>query len=53
MRSEGLIEMKGRKKLNFIEVHSSKKNNFLLINKYEIKMFQFDMKNSLKYRYKN
>ena len=40
MRSVGLIEMNGIKKLNFIEVHTCKKNNFLLINKYEIIFFQ-------------
>jgi hypothetical protein len=36
MRSEGMIEMNGIKKLNFKEVHTRKKNNFLLIDKYDI-----------------
>ena len=40
MRSEGLIEMNGIKKLNFTELNTSKKNNFLLINKYDIIFFQ-------------
>jgi len=40
MRSEGLFEMNGIKKLNFMEVHTCKKNNFLLINKYDIILFQ-------------
>ena len=40
MCSEGLFEMNGREKQNFIEVHTCKKNNFLLINKYDIILFQ-------------
>jgi|GEM_PF-1488539 len=40
MRSEGLFEMNGIKKLNFIEVHTCKKNNSLLINKCDIILFQ-------------
>ena len=40
MRSEDLFEMNGIKKLNFMEVHTCKKNNFLLINKYDIILFQ-------------
>jgi len=40
MRSVGMIEMNGIKKLNFIEVHTRKKNDFLLINKYDIILFQ-------------
>jgi len=40
MRSEGLFEMNGIKKLNFIEVHTCKKNDLLLINKYDIILFQ-------------
>ena len=40
MRSVGLIEKNGIKKLNFIEVHTCKNNNFLLINKYDIILFQ-------------
>ena len=40
MRSEGLFEMNGKEKLNFMEVHTCKKNNFLLNNKYEIILFQ-------------
>jgi len=40
MRSVGMIEMNGIKKLNFTEVHTCKKNNFLLINKYDIILFQ-------------
>jgi len=40
MRSEGLFEMNGIEKLNFIEVHTCKKNNFLLNNKYDIIFFQ-------------
>jgi len=40
MRSEGLFEMNGREKQNFIEVHTCKKNNFLLNNIYDIILFQ-------------
>ena len=40
MGSVGMIEMNGIKKLNFIDVHTYKKNNFLLINKYDILLFQ-------------
>ena len=40
MRSECMFEMNGIKKLNFVEVHTCKKNNFLLINKYDIILFQ-------------
>ena len=40
MRSEGMFEMNGIKKLNFIEVHTYKKNNFLLNNIYDIILFQ-------------
>jgi len=40
MRSVGMIEMNEIKKLNFIEVHTRKKNDFLLINKYDIILFQ-------------
>ena len=40
MRSECMFEMNGIKKLNFIEVHTCKNNNFLLINKYDIILFQ-------------
>jgi len=40
MRSVGMIEVNGIKKLNFIEVHTRKKNDFLLINKYDIILFQ-------------
>ena len=40
MRSEGLFEMNGREKQNFIEVHICKKNNFLLNNIYDIILFQ-------------
>ena len=36
MCSEGMIEMNGIKKLNFIEGHTWKRNNFLLSNKYDI-----------------
>jgi len=41
MGSVGMIEMNGIKKLNCIEVHTCKKNNFLLINKNGIILFQF------------
>ena len=34
MGSVGMIEM------NFIDVHTCKKNNFMLINKYDIILFQ-------------
>ena len=40
MRSEGMFEMNGIKKLNFIEVHTCKKSNFLLTNKYNIILFK-------------
>ena len=40
MGSVGMIEMNGIKKLNFIEVHTRKKNDFLLINRYDIMLFQ-------------
>ena len=40
MRSEGLFEMNGKEKLNFMEVHTCKKNNFLLNNKYDFILFQ-------------
>ena len=40
MRSVGMIEMNEIKKLNFIEVHTRKKNDFLLINRYDIMLFQ-------------
>ena len=39
MRSVGMIEMNGIKKLNYIEVHTGKKNKFLLIYKYDIIVF--------------
>ena len=35
-----MIEMNEIKKLNFIEVHTRKKNDFLLINRYDIMLFQ-------------
>ena len=40
MRGVGMIGMNGIKKLNFIEVQKCKKNNFLLINKYDIILFK-------------
>ena len=40
MGSVGMIEMNEIKKLNFIEVQKCKKENFLLINKYDIILFQ-------------
>ena len=40
MRIEGMFEMNEIKKLNFIEVHTCKKYNYLLINKYDIILFQ-------------
>ena len=36
MGSVGMIEINGIKKLNFIEVQTCKKNNFLLVDKYDI-----------------
>jgi len=40
MRSECMFEMNGIKRLNFIEVHTCKKYNHLLINEFDIILFQ-------------
>ena len=40
MCREGMFEMNGIKKLNFIEVLTCKKYNYLLIHKYDIILSQ-------------